>query len=271
MAIAAAPPTARPTAGPRPSRAATVAELAAGVILLGLATLGGLVLLHHPWPNRFDLAGFRLLPHSWSAWWAVDTVRVATLPFIVFAVVALVVVVVWRDWARAAACVLGPLAAAFIANDVAKPLVGRHFIGTTALTYPSGTVAVVTALAAAAVLVTPRAARPITLVAALGATVLIGAAVVVLRWHYPTDAVGGAFIGAGSVLAVDAALHLLFPGAAAMPARRPAGARDGRTAGAPVGHPLDPRRPANGGPFATPTGRPSGAWSGYPPPTWPGG
>ena len=48
---------------------------------------------------------------------------------------------------------------------VAKPLVGRHLAGTSALSYPSGTVTAVAALAAAAFLVVPRFAKPVVAVA----------------------------------------------------------------------------------------------------------
>jgi membrane-associated phospholipid phosphatase len=32
--------------------------------------------------------------------------------------------------------------------------------------------------------------------------------VVVLRWHYPTDALGGIAVGAGAVLLIDSLVHL---------------------------------------------------------------
>ena len=90
-----------------------------------------------------------------------------------------------------------------IVQTVAKPLVGRHFEGTSALSYPSGTVTAVAALAAAALLVVPRFAKPLVAVAGGAVVVAVCAAVVVLRWHYPTDALGGVCVGAGAVFAVD--------------------------------------------------------------------
>lgn len=187
-----------------------MAELAAGIALLALATFGGMVVAARPWPNRFDRIGFQLLPHRWSAWWAVDTVHLLTMPFVVAAAVVLCVaaVALQRDLFRAVACVLGPLAAVVVSDDVAKPLVGRHFVGTTALSYPSGTVAVAAALVVAAVLVAPRIVRPLVAGAGFAGIVIAAAAVVILRWHYPTDAVGGACIGAGAILTLDAGLHV---------------------------------------------------------------
>jgi membrane-associated phospholipid phosphatase len=91
-----------------------------------------------------------------------------------------------------------------IVQTVAKPLVGRQLEGT--LSYPSGTVTVAAALAAATVVVVPRYAKPIVTV--LGGVIVaaVCAAVVVLRWHYPTDAFGGVCVGAGLVFAVDGIL-----------------------------------------------------------------
>ena len=64
------------------------------------------------------------------------------------------------------------------------------------------------ALATAATLVMPRMARPLVAVVAAVATVGACAAVIVLRWHYPTDALGGIGVGMGAVLVVDAVLHV---------------------------------------------------------------
>ena len=66
----------------------------------------------------------------------------------------------------------------------------------------------VSALAAAAVLVSPRVFRAVTAVLAAALVVGICAAVVVLRWHYPTDALGGACVGIGAVLFLDGLAHL---------------------------------------------------------------
>jgi hypothetical protein len=80
--------------------------------------------------------------------------------------------------------------AVLIVQEIAKPLVDRHSVLTGGLSYPSGTVAAVAALATALTLVMPAQARfPVALLGllAIGGT---GAAVIVLRWHYPTDALG---------------------------------------------------------------------------------
>ena len=98
--------------------------------------------------------------------------------------------------------------AVLIVQEVAKPLIEEHVKSYGDPSYPSGTVTVVTALATAAVLVTPRVLRGVTACIGLLAVVATCSAVVELRWHYPTAAIGGVCVGAGAVLLVDALLHL---------------------------------------------------------------
>ncbi len=63
-------------------------------------------------------------------------------------------------------------------------------------------------LAAAAILVTPRLLRGLTVITAVITVVGVCAAVVVLRWHYPTDALGGVCVGVGAVFFLDAVAHV---------------------------------------------------------------
>ena len=160
-----------------------------GCFLLGAATLAGLVFVHRPWPNRVDAIGLRLLPADLSSRWAADVAHLGSLTVLIAgSAVLCVVAAISRNRMRALSCLIAPIAAVLIVQSVAKPLVGRHFEGTSALSYPSGTVAAVAALAAAAFLVVPRFAKPLVAVAGGAVVVAVCAAVVVLRWHYPTDA-----------------------------------------------------------------------------------
>lgn len=185
-------------------------EMLLGCFLLGAATLAGVVFVHRPWPNRVDAIGFWLLPADLSSRWAADVTHLGSLTVLIAGAAVLSVVAgMTRNWMRALSCLIAPIAAVLIVESVAKPLVGRHFEGTLALSYPSGTVAAVAALAAAAFLVAPRFAKPLVAVAGGVVVVAICSAVVVLRWHYPTDALGGACVGAGAVFAVDGLLSLI--------------------------------------------------------------
>jgi membrane-associated phospholipid phosphatase len=204
--------------------AGTAIELTLGSVALALAGLAGLAFVHRPWPNRLDVWGYQALPANFSSRWAHDMVALGSVTALVVGVAAVFLVGLLRDWVRAIACAVAPLLAVLVVQDLAKPLVGRHIGISGGASYPSGTVAAVAALATAFTLVLPMMVRP--LAALVGAAAAIGAcaAVVVLRWHYPTDALGGIGVGMGAVLAVDALSHL--PWAIARSIR--SGGSDGR-------------------------------------------
>jgi len=184
-----------------------VAELASGLLLLASSAALGLVVACHTGPNPLDNLGFRLLPADMKLRWAVDVVQLGSTPALVLGVMGLsLVALLSGDRIRAMSCVLGPLGAALTVQFVAKPLVGRPFEGTSILTYPSGTVTTVAALAAGAFLAVPRLAKPLAGVLGLAVVAAASAAVVILRWHYATDAIGGLCLGSGVVLALDGAL-----------------------------------------------------------------
>jgi len=127
--------------------------------------------------------------------------------------VALVVslaVVAWRRGDRWAALlgIVAPALAVTLVDVLAKPLVGRY--RGTVLAFPSGH-ATVAAAAATVVLVLlnrwygwHRALCWLPVVALL--PLAVGAGVVRLGWHYPTDVVGGVAFGSAVVVALAAAI-----------------------------------------------------------------
>ncbi len=200
----------------------TVFQLAVGITILGVAAVAGLAFVHRPWPNRLDVWGDAVLPAEAGARWAHDLVAVGSPPVLIVGVAAVFAVGVFRDRVRAVACAIAPVIAVLIVQDLAKPLVGRHLGLTGASSYPSGTVAAAAALMTAITLVVPPVLR--LPVAAAGAAVTVGvcAAVIALRWHFPTDALGGVAVGVGAVLTVDALFHLPRALAHAVSSRRSA-------------------------------------------------
>jgi membrane-associated phospholipid phosphatase len=180
-------------------------EFGAGFLLLALATLAGIVFVRHPWPNRLDRFGYRLLPASIHSHVAHDVASLGSMTALIVGVIVVFFIGIRRDWVRAIACATAPVIAVLIVQEIAKPLVDRHIGG--GLSYPSGTVAAVAALATALTLVMPPKLRLPVAVLGLLAVLGAGAAVIVLRWHYPTDALGGIGVGMGSVLLIDALLH----------------------------------------------------------------
>jgi membrane-associated phospholipid phosphatase len=183
------------------------AELAVGATLLTGAAVAGLVFVRRPWPNRLDAWGDRVLPANPTAPWAHAFVGLGSMTALLGGVLVVFLIGILRDRVRAVACAVGPVLAVLIVQDIAKPLVDRHSVVSGGLSYPSGTVAAVAALAAAFTLVMPARLRPPVAMLAWLATVGTSAAVVVLRWHYPTDALGGAAVGVGSVLVIDALMR----------------------------------------------------------------
>ena len=113
-----------------------------------------------------------------------------------------------RDASGAIVAILGPSAAIFLTEYVLKPGFDRT---TThgALSYPSGHVTAVVALATVALLLVYRYDGPWMALLwspiALGAVAAIAFAVVALRWHYVTDSFGGVALGVGVVLLVAGA------------------------------------------------------------------
>ena len=181
--------------------------MAVGTSALVLSALAGLAFIHRPWPNRLDRWGYQALPADPGAHWAKDLVTLGSLTALVIGVTAVFLIAILRDWVRAVACASAPVIAVLIVQHLAKPLVDRHIGFAGASSYPSGTVAAVAALATSLTLVMPRVTRPFVALAGAATTVMVGAAVIVLRWHFPTDALGGIGVGVGSVLVVDAAFH----------------------------------------------------------------
>jgi membrane-associated phospholipid phosphatase len=205
-------------------------ELAAGLFLLGGAALAGFLLVHRPWPNRLDVVGFDLLPANPTSRLFNDIALAGSLQVLVGGVLVAALVAVWRDRARALACLIAPVLAVLVTEWVAKPLVGRHVTVVGGNSYPSGTVTAATALVVALLLAAPRTPRALLTLPGLGVIASVCAAVVAMRWHYPTDALGGICVGAGTVLLLDGLFHV----PAALRARF--AGRDGEL------HALDPER-----------------------------
>lgn len=202
------------------SRVWTAIELMLGVALLGAAALAGLLLAKRPGLNRVDAAGYFYVPSDPRSHLANELVKIGSLPVLLAGVALIFVVAIFRDWVRAFACSVAPIVAVEMVEHIAKPMVGRE-IGAGSFTYPSGTVAVVAALATAVFLVSPRLLRPLSAVAGILPVASVGAAVLVLRWHYPTDVLGGVWVGSGAVFFIDAFAHFLWFAVARQPSFDP--------------------------------------------------
>ena len=197
-------PLSRGAAGSTGSGAGAL--LVAGSVLVAVSLLAALAVAVAPGPNGLDRWGFDLIPVAGRPGLAVRITDLGDPVVLVAGAVLAALVAAGRDRAAAVAAAVGPLLAVVVVEYLFKPLVGRHFEGV--LSYPSGSVADVAALATAWAVAVPRAVRPWVVAAGALVTVAMAVAVVGLRWHYPSDALGGAVLGVGIVLVVDGLAHL---------------------------------------------------------------
>jgi membrane-associated phospholipid phosphatase len=75
--------------------------------------------------------------------------------------------------------------------------------------FPSGHTTAAVSLAVALFLVVPPRLRGLAAAIGIGFSALVGLAVVLIEWHYPSDVVAGALVALGWGFAGLAALHLL--------------------------------------------------------------
>jgi membrane-associated phospholipid phosphatase len=200
--------TAGTAAGPqeRAARPRLRAELVAGGVLVGWTLLAALAVRADRSPNMLDRFGFAHLPvATHSAFWLRITDLGSFAALVVGSLLA-ALVVVGRDPRRALACLCAPSIAAAMVDWVVKPEVGRYYLDV--LSFPSGSMTVVAAVATAWTLAVPARLRWAVAAVGVAAIALTGIAVVAVRWHYPSDALAGAAFGVGLVLLLDGLLHL---------------------------------------------------------------
>jgi undecaprenyl-diphosphatase len=128
---------------------------------------------------------------------------------------ALVLVcLLWRRYRGAALAAISIPAAALITERLLKPLVGRTALGF--LSFPSGHATGTFALATAITVLlagaprVPRAVRLAAAVIAFAVASVVAAAMIALGFHYFTDAVAGAAVGTGTVLASALVIDLVM-------------------------------------------------------------
>lgn len=185
------------------------AVLVVGVLLLG-ARLQSVV-----GPTRSDrvaqLRLFTVLEAPRSNWQ--DIVDVGSeIPVLL----AVCVLAAWaaskRDWSAVAVALIGPTSALFLTEYVLKPLIDRTS-PKGVYSYPSGHATVVAALVTTSLLFVYRYLGPRLALLwspyGVGVIAAMALAVVALRWHYVTDAVGGVALGIGVVcLVAGSTAHL---------------------------------------------------------------
>jgi membrane-associated phospholipid phosphatase len=102
---------------------------------------------------------------------------------------------------------LAPLSAELLKPLLAHPHVTSGLADIGAASWPSGHATAATVLALSAVLVVPVRFRPAMLVGALAFMLAVGAALLIRRWHLPSDVLGGYLLGVLWVSLVLAAVR----------------------------------------------------------------
>jgi membrane-associated phospholipid phosphatase len=178
-------------------------ELTVGVLLLSAVIVSALFFLVRPGPTLLDRWAFAAIRPVHHSGFLLVVTRLGSPFVVVVAAIAGFLATVRRNRPRSLALLVGPVLAVAVCDLVLKPVVGRTFADV--VSFPSGTVTAVAAVATVGLLATPDPWRSV--IAALGGTVTVLACVAVtaLRWHYPTDALAGLAVGAGVVLLTDCA------------------------------------------------------------------
>ncbi|MBA2504994.1 MAG: phosphatase PAP2 family protein [Thermoleophilaceae bacterium] len=177
----------------------TLLFLAAGsAALFVLVLLGAYAVGPIEWIDGAALEGFVNLRGPRMDWLAERSSALANEgPFALFTL-AIVLVAYARRGPRYAAAIgiVVPLAA--LSSQILKPLLAHErphdFLGSAQIAvaaFPSGHATASMTLALAAVLVAPRAWRPLVAVGAAVFTLGVSFSLLILGWHFPSDVVGG--------------------------------------------------------------------------------
>lgn len=182
-----------------------------GFVLLVVAAIGCLYFALFPGSTPLDRLVEWVLPNESNSrllHWIVA--RGIPGALVLGAAFSCVLALFW-DRRRAAVCLVAPAVALAITEYVMKPLVGRPVPtgDVHGLAYPSGHMAATAAVVAAAALAVPPCWRKLAFVIGTGVDVSVAICLILLRYHYATDVLGGAAVAIGATLLIDAALHLL--------------------------------------------------------------
>jgi membrane-associated phospholipid phosphatase len=140
-------------------------------------------------------------------------VRLLEAPLFILWGIAVVAVALARERPRAALAAAAVMALAPMTSETLKPLlahshasVGGTYIG--AASWPSGHSTAALALALAAALVTPPRLRPAVAAIGLVFAAAVGASLLILAWHMPSDVIGGYLVASFWTALAVAALRV---------------------------------------------------------------
>jgi len=188
-------------------------------MVLGCAALFALVVLGaYFWGpgetlDNEGLAGFVSANHGWVRPISWRLTEFGDPPQVAAITLALAALALVRGRPRVAVTVIGLVAATSISSQILKALLAHprfppifdYPVGPAAL--PSGHATAAMSLALAGVLAAPRRARPFAAVVGSLLALAVGAAVVGVGWHFPSDVIGGYLLATGWALGLTAGLY----------------------------------------------------------------
>lgn len=161
------------------------------------------------------LAGFVQAGDGWARPLVWRFTELGNVPQVAAITLALAAFALVRGRPRLAVGVLALVAATSVSSQVLKALLAHprfppifdYPVGPEALPSGHGTAAM--SLALAGVLVAPRRARWAAAVIGSGLALAVGASVVAVGWHFPSDVIAGYLLATGWALTIFAGLHEL--------------------------------------------------------------
>jgi membrane-associated phospholipid phosphatase len=173
--------------------------------MFALTVLAGTYLARHSGTDALDRWGFTIIRPNYHSATLNDLAQVGS-PVVLGCGALVAGAVSWgHDKLRTIACLVGPALAGGLTEYALKPWFDPRIRG---LQFPSGHETGASALVMVTLLVLPRRWLWLAVPAAAALLIALGAALVSLGWHTPSDALAGMATGAGAVLFADGALHL---------------------------------------------------------------
>lgn len=185
----------------------------------GCAALFALVVvgayLWHPGQTLDEegLAGFVQAQDSWLRPYAWSFTDLGNPPQVAVITLVLAAFALLRGRPRLAVAVVGLIAATSVSGQILKALLAHprfppvfdYPVGPEALPSGHGTAAM--SLTLAGVLVAPARARVAAAVIGSVLSLAVGASVIIVGWHFPSDVIAGYLLATGWALAIFAGLH----------------------------------------------------------------
>jgi len=162
--------------------------------------------------DEAGLTGFVQSRHGWLRHATYRFTDLGNPPLVATITLALAAFALVRGRPRSAVAVLALVAATSVSGELLKvllahprfPAIFNYPVGPQAL--PSGHATAAMSMALAGVLVAPRRARWAAALIGSGLALAVGASVVAVGWHYPSDVLAGYLLATGWALTIAAAL-----------------------------------------------------------------